>query len=73
MVDSYPAHSQVLDEVDYDNMRIGETKYLHETSTGVYETDTSSTLHASAHALGVTKNLLGPSFSIGAEAGLFKT
>ena len=56
----------ILKAVDYDNMRIGETRYVHEVSTG------GSILHASAHAIGVTKNFSGPAFTVGATAEVFK-
>ena len=73
MDNAFHDYPMLLNEVDYQNMRYGETKSAHEVSTALNETETSSTLHASAHAYGVTKNLLGPSYSVGAEAGLFKT
>ena len=61
----------ILKAVDYDNMRIGETRCVHEVSTGVFERDLGSILHASANAIGVTKNYSGPAISVGATAEVF--
>jgi hypothetical protein len=63
----------ILEEADYANMRVGETKYLKEPSKGVFETVTYSGIYGSLQIIGVTKNLTGPAFSLGASAGLFKT
>jgi len=62
-----------LSAVDYANMRIGETRYIVERSTGVYEHVTYSAAYAQAGVIGITKNLTGPSFSLDASAGLFRT
>ena len=53
-------------------MRIGETRYLFEGGKGVFERDLGSILHASANAIGVTKNFSGPAISAGATAEVFK-
>ena len=63
---------RILKAVDYKNMRIGETRYVHEGSKGVFERDLGSILHASSHAIGVTKNISGPAISVGATAEVFK-
>ena len=61
----------VLKEIDYDNMAYCTSKYVVKAADGVWKEATYTAVYGQT-GVTVTKNYTGPTFTVGAEAGLFK-
>jgi hypothetical protein len=64
----------MMDAVDYDKMKVGETNHVLMKESGEYEEVDATYSGPRAHAvIAVTKNLTGPTFKVEASAALFAT
>ena len=61
----------VLNAIDYDKMAYCTSKYVVKAADGVWKEETYDSVYGQT-SVTVTKNLTGPTFTVGAEAGLFK-